>query len=54
MERAGRLGVRGAAERAVLERPASAPVVVWPAGWVAGRKRRYGDTRLEFGEVEIA
>ena len=39
---------------AVLERPASAPAVAWPAGWVAGRERRYGDTRLEFGEVEIA
>lgn len=37
---------------AVVERPASAPVLGWPAGWTAGRDRRYGDTRLEFGEFE--
>lgn len=36
---------------AVLERPASAPPVAWPAGWTADRDRRYGDTRLEFGEI---
>lgn len=36
---------------AVLERPASAPAVTWPAGWAADRERRYGDTRLEFGEI---
>ena len=36
---------------AVIERPASAPPVAWPAGWTAGRDRRYGDTRLEIGEI---
>lgn len=36
---------------AVIERPASAPVLDWPTGWTAGRDRRYGDTRLEFGEI---
>ncbi|TPG37378.1 16S rRNA (guanine(966)-N(2))-methyltransferase RsmD [Mycolicibacterium hodleri] len=35
---------------AVVERPASSPVLTWP-GWTAGRNRRYGDTRLEFGEI---
>ncbi|BBZ27830.1 16S rRNA (guanine(966)-N(2))-methyltransferase RsmD [Mycolicibacterium madagascariense] len=35
---------------AVIERPHSAPPVAWPAGWTPGRDRRYGDTRLEFGE----
>jgi 16S rRNA (guanine(966)-N(2))-methyltransferase RsmD len=37
---------------AVIERPTSAPALTWPAGWIAGRDRRYGDTRLEFGEFE--
>jgi 16S rRNA (guanine966-N2)-methyltransferase len=32
----------------VVERSASSPVLVWPAGWSAGKERRYGDTRLEF------
>lgn len=36
---------------AVVERPTSAPVLAWPAGWASGRDRRYGDTRLEFGEI---
>ena len=36
---------------AVLERSTSGPAVDWPAGWVPGRDRRYGDTRLEFGEI---
>jgi len=36
---------------AVVERPASAPALAWPTGWTAGRDRRYGDTRLEFGEI---
>ncbi len=36
---------------AVIERPASAPPVAWPPGWTAGRDRRYGDTRLEIGEI---
>jgi 16S rRNA (guanine966-N2)-methyltransferase len=36
---------------AVIERPASSPTLTWPGGWTAGRHRRYGDTRLEFGEI---
>jgi 16S rRNA (guanine(966)-N(2))-methyltransferase RsmD len=35
---------------AVIERAASGPTLTWPAGWTPGRDRRYGDTRLEFGE----
>lgn len=35
---------------AVVERPTSAPAVAWSAPWTAGKDRRYGDTRLEFGE----
>jgi 16S rRNA (guanine(966)-N(2))-methyltransferase RsmD len=35
----------------VVERPASAPALAWPSGWVVGKERRYGDTRLEFGEI---
>jgi 16S rRNA (guanine(966)-N(2))-methyltransferase RsmD len=36
---------------AVVERAASGPMLTWPAGWIPGRDRRYGTTRLEFGEV---
>ena len=36
---------------AVVERPTSSPALTWPTGWTAGRDRRYGDTRLEFGEI---
>ncbi|MGI9124785.1 MAG: 16S rRNA (guanine(966)-N(2))-methyltransferase RsmD [Mycobacterium sp.] len=36
---------------AVIERPVSAPELVWPSGWVAWPTRRYGDTRLESAEV---
>lgn len=36
---------------AVIERPTSSPVLTWTAGWVAWRDRRYGDTRIEFGEI---
>jgi 16S rRNA G966 N2-methylase RsmD len=36
---------------AVVERPASAPPLAWPVAWTPGRDRRYGDTRLEFGEI---
>ncbi|WP_284231096.1 16S rRNA (guanine(966)-N(2))-methyltransferase RsmD [Mycobacterium antarcticum] len=36
---------------AVVERPTFAPPLAWPAAWSAGRDRRYGDTRLEFGEI---
>jgi 16S rRNA (guanine966-N2)-methyltransferase len=35
---------------AVVERAASGPEVGWPEGWSAWRPRRYGDTRVEFGE----
>ncbi len=35
----------------VVERPTSSPALTWPTGWTAGRDRRYGDTRLEFGEI---
>ncbi len=35
----------------VIERPASAPGVVWPSGWEAWLSRRYGDTRLEAADV---
>ena len=35
---------------AVVERAASGPTLAWPAGWTPGRDRRYGDTRLEFGD----
>lgn len=34
----------------VIERPASAPALVWPPGWKAWPERRYGDTRLDVGE----
>lgn len=37
---------------AVIERPASAPVLAWPAGWESLRDRRYGDTRLEMAEFD--
>jgi 16S rRNA (guanine(966)-N(2))-methyltransferase RsmD len=36
---------------AVIERPSSAAALTWPTGWTVGRDRRYGDTRLEFGEI---
>ena len=35
---------------AVIERAASGPELVWPQRWSAWQVRRYGDTRLEFGE----
>ena len=31
----------------VIERPASATELTWPAGWTAWEARRYGDTRVE-------
>jgi 16S rRNA (guanine966-N2)-methyltransferase len=37
---------------AVVERPTSAPALTWPSPWAPDRDRRYGDTRLEFGEFE--
>lgn len=36
---------------AVIERAAKGPEVAWPAPWSPWRTRRYGDTRLEFGDV---
>jgi 16S rRNA (guanine966-N2)-methyltransferase len=35
----------------VVERPTSAATLKWPDGWTAGKDRRYGDTRLEFGAI---
>lgn len=35
---------------AVIERAAMSPELVWPGRWAEWRTRRYGDTRLEFGE----
>jgi len=35
----------------VVERPSSAPDIVWPCGWDAWPQRRYGDTRLEAADV---
>jgi 16S rRNA (guanine966-N2)-methyltransferase len=36
---------------AIVERAAAGPELAWPAPWSAWQTRRYGDTRLEFGEV---
>jgi 16S rRNA (guanine966-N2)-methyltransferase len=35
---------------AVVERAAAGPELAWPEPWTAWQTRRYGDTRLEFGE----
>lgn len=35
---------------AVVERPASAPVLSWPASWSVWPSRVYGDTRLDLAE----
>ena len=35
----------------VIERPVSAPELVWPDDWAPWPPRRYGDTRLEAAEV---
>ena len=35
---------------AVVERAAKGSELVWPGRWMAWQTRRYGDTRLEFGE----
>ena len=37
---------------AVVERPAGAAEIDWPAGWSAGAPRRYGDTRLELASAD--
>jgi 16S rRNA (guanine966-N2)-methyltransferase len=31
----------------IVERPANATPLTWPAGWTAWPQRRYGDTRIE-------
>lgn len=36
---------------AVVERPAAAAPLVWPAGWHVWPERVYGDTRLELAEL---
>jgi 16S rRNA (guanine(966)-N(2))-methyltransferase RsmD len=36
----------------VIERPAASAAVRWPQGWTAWPARRYGDTRVEFGEFD--
>ena len=38
----------------VVERAASGPLLTWPDGWQPGQARRYGDTRLEIAEVDVA
>ena len=35
---------------AVVERAVTSPELAWPGRWSSWRTRRYGDTRLEFGE----
>ena len=35
---------------AVIERPASSPMLTWPDGWQVWPSRTYGDTRLELAE----
>ena len=39
---------------AVVERPASSPMLAWPDGWQVWPSRTYGDTRLELAEFDIA
>ena len=34
----------------VVERRASSPALTWPDGWDVWPPRRYGDTRMEFGQ----
>lgn len=36
---------------AVVERATNGPEIAWPAAWSVWQVRRYGDTRLEFGEL---
>ena len=46
-----RFGWVGPGSVVVVERPASAPELNWPADWAPWPSRRYGDTRLEAAEV---
>ncbi len=45
-------GWAGAGTVVVVERPRAAAPLRWPAGWLAGQPRVYGDTRLELAELE--
>jgi 16S rRNA (guanine966-N2)-methyltransferase len=38
----------------VVERAASGPELTWPDGWQQWQARRYGDTRLEMGVLDVA
>jgi 16S rRNA (guanine(966)-N(2))-methyltransferase RsmD len=38
----------------VVERAASGPDLTWPDGWQQWPARRYGDTRLEMGVLDVA
>jgi 16S rRNA (guanine(966)-N(2))-methyltransferase RsmD len=42
-----RRGWVGSGTIVVVERPASAPELIWPTGWTPWPPRRYGDTRIE-------
>jgi len=37
----------------VVERSVRSPEIVWPAGFVPAKPRRYGETRLESAEYEL-
>lgn len=47
----GRHGWVGPGSVVIVERPASTPELDWPAQWARWPSRRYGDTRLEIGEI---
>jgi 16S rRNA (guanine(966)-N(2))-methyltransferase RsmD len=38
----------------VVERAGSGPELTWPDGWQQWPARRYGDTRLEMGVLDVA
>ncbi len=38
----------------VVERPTSGPPLSWPDGWRIWPSRRYGDTRIELAEFDVA
>jgi 16S rRNA (guanine966-N2)-methyltransferase len=39
---------------AVVERATSGPELAWPGGWLPWPSRRYGDTRIELAEFDVA
>jgi 16S rRNA (guanine966-N2)-methyltransferase len=39
---------------AVVERGASGPELAWPDGWLPWPSRRYGDTRIELAQFDVA